>query len=230
MPTLLKPRDPYRASDCEFLAFIITYLDLLQACWLAEEQRLPPPPGAVSWTHLRKEGVPESCVISLLYQNHVEHLKPGGVAEESAGRLVPAGSLLLTEQSRFALTEQGRSFADHFLAEVLCPENVSLDLAWNQLVLGRFTPSYDAERRLFVWGHYLLKCFRQPSPNQETILRAAEEMDWPDWFNDPLPRAPGMSPKVRLHDTIKWLNHRQTQYLIHFKGDGSGRRLGWEYR
>src|SRR5436305_6697559 len=114
MPTLLKPRDPYPASGGEFLAFLITCFDLLEACRAAEEQGLPPTQGAVSWTHLREEGVPESCVVFLLFQNLVEHLKSGGLAGERAGRLLPAASLLLTEQSRFALTEQGRSFADHF--------------------------------------------------------------------------------------------------------------------
>jgi hypothetical protein len=229
MTTHLKPRAPHRATVVEFLGFIFILLDLLEARRSAEEQGLPPLQGAVTWTHLRQEGVPESCVLSLLFQKHVEHLKPGWEGE-GVGCLVPAGSLLLTEQSRIALTEQGRSFADHFLAGALCPENDSLETVWDQLLMGRFTPSYDAERRLFLWGHYVLKRFRQPSENQETILRTAEELDWPIWFDDPLPHAAGMSPKVRLHDTIKWLNHRQTMYLIHFQGDGTGRRLGWEYR
>jgi hypothetical protein len=38
------------------------------------------------------------------------------------------------------------------------------------------------------------------------------------------------NPKILLHDTIKDLNRRQLPYLIHFKGDGTGRRIGWEYR
>jgi hypothetical protein len=38
------------------------------------------------------------------------------------------------------------------------------------------------------------------------------------------------SPKVRLHDTIKALNRHQAPYLVHFKGDGTGTRIAWEYR
>jgi hypothetical protein len=157
-------------------------------------------------------------------------LKPESDAEEGPARLVPARSLLLTEQNRLSLTEEGRSFADHFLAELLGSEDGFFNTAWEHLLLGRFTPSYDAEQRLFIWGRHLLKRFRQPSENQEAILRAGEEMAWPCWFDDPLPHAAGMNPKVRLHDAIKWLNHRQVDYLIHFKGNGSGTRLGWEYR
>jgi hypothetical protein len=138
--------------------------------------------------------------------------------------------LLLTDQSHFALNDHGRAVAEDFLVHVLFPDNDSLEAAWDQIQLGRFTPSYDSEDRVFVWGLHLLKRFRQPSHNQEAILRAAEEMNWPLWFDDPLPRVLGMNPKVRLHDTIKWLNQRQAKCLIHFKGDGTGTRLGWEYR
>jgi hypothetical protein len=62
------------------------------------------------------------------------------------------------------------------------------------------------------------------------VLCSAEELGWPLWFDDPLPRQGGGRAKVRCHDTIKDLNRRQTPHLIHFKGDGTGMRIGWEYR
>ena len=37
-------------------------------------------------------------------------------------------------------------------------------------------------------------------------------------------------PKVRLHDTIKDLNRRQSLSVVHFHGDGTGRRVGWALR
>ena len=64
----------------------------------------------------------------------------------------------------------------------------------------------------------------------ELILCAAEELFWATWIDDPLPRQAGMNAKVRLHDTIKDLNRRQHPYVIQFKGDGTGTRVGWEYR
>jgi hypothetical protein len=79
-------------------------------------------------------------------------------------------------------------------------------------------------------GGHLLKCFRQPAGNQETVLATAEELQWLAWFDDPLPRTAGINPKQRVHDTINALNRNQTPYLVHFKGDGSGARFGWEMR
>jgi len=164
----------------------------------------------------------------LLFHGQVEHLLPGG--EPGPNGLVPNESLLLTDQSCFALNDCGRAAAESFLSNVFFGDQGCFAASWDQIQLGHFTPTYDSANRVFVWGFHLLKRFRQPSHNQETILSAAEEMNWPNWFDDPLPKAKGINPKVRLHDTIKWLNQRQVKSLIHFKGDGTGTRLGWEYR
>jgi hypothetical protein len=83
---------------------------------------------------------------------------------------------------------------------------------------------------IFSWGRHVLKQFRQRSANQEIVLSTAEELHWPLRFDDPLPGQAGSRPKVRCHDTIKDLNRRQVPYLVHFKGDGTGLRIGWDYR
>jgi hypothetical protein len=49
-------------------------------------------------------------------------------------------------------------------------------------------------------------------------------------FDDPLAFVRDKNPKILLHDTIKDLNRRHSPYLIHFKGDGIGRRIGGGYR
>jgi hypothetical protein len=96
------------------------------------------------------------------------------------------------------------------------------------LLLGQFLPCYDSEYRVLHWGAHLLKCFHQPAENQELILLAEEELNWPIWMDDPLPRLTGKNPKVRIHDTIKDLNrHHYESGLVHFRGDGSGTRIGW---
>jgi hypothetical protein len=97
---------------------------------------------------------------------------------------------------------------------------------WGRWVVGPLIPSYDKKERLFTWGQHMVKHFLQPAERQEIVLAAAEELGWPEWFDDPLPRVPGTNPKRRCHDTIQDLNRRQRIYLIHFKGDGSGRRIG----
>jgi hypothetical protein len=137
----------------------------------------------------------------------------------------------LTPTSSLALTDLGESFATDFLDTALVPDGDEVFAeVWNRLILGDLVPRYDQEDRVFSWGRHILKCFRQPAENQEIVLGAAEEMGWGPWFDDPLPRQTGCNPKQRLHDTIKDLNRRQIPYFVHFKGDGTGRRIGWEYR
>jgi hypothetical protein len=87
---------------------------------------------------------------------------------------------------------------------------------------------WDAEtRRLRVNGQ-LVKRFKWPAANQETILNAFQEEGWPDRIDDPLPPKPEQDPKRRLSDTIKCLNRNQTVQLIHFSGDGTGEGVLWE--
>src|SRR5215470_3202375 len=63
-----------------------------------------------------------------------------------------------------------------------------------------------------------------------SVLWAEEELGWRGWFEEPLARERGRNAKVRLHDTIKWLNQHPKLYLVHVKGDGTGMRVGWELR
>jgi hypothetical protein len=127
------------------------------------------------------------------------------------------------------LTELGKEFFFDCLVRALHASNEQEQAeAWDVLQTGLVLPRYHTADRLFTWGRHVIKHFRQPSVNQEMILRSAEELDWPDWFDDPLPRLAGINPKRRLHDTIKDLNRRQQTVLIHFKGDGTGIHIGWE--
>ena len=64
--------------------------------------------------------------------------------------------------------------------------------------------------------------------NQEAILTAFQEEGWPARIDDPLPPHPEQDPKRRLNDTIKCLNRKQSQSLIHFRGDGTGEAVIWE--
>jgi hypothetical protein len=221
--------DPHPASTDEFLAFLFAYIDLLVARSDALACGLPARAAPVSLSRLRARGVGDGVVLWLLYHAHVEHLRqgPDAVNGESPGAWE---SLRLSETSRFVLTADGETFADQFLALILEGDDDSFEAGWDMLQLGRLLPCYDTEERALTWGRHVLKCFRQPSLNQELVLRTAEELGWPRWFDDALPRVPGTSPKVRLHDTIKALNRHQNPYLIHFKGDGTGTRVGWEYR
>ncbi len=57
---------------------------------------------------------------------------------------------------------------------------------------------------------------------------AFEEEGWPHRIYDPLPPKGETNPKIRLHETIKWLNRNRENPLLRFLGDGTGEGLCWE--
>jgi hypothetical protein len=91
-------------------------------------------------------------------------------------------------------------------------------------------PHWDRDRRELRWANQLVKQYRLPAPNQELILAAFEEEDWPLSIDDPLPHEPEQDPKQRLHDTIKSLNRHQLRRLLVFTGDGTGEGVRWLQR
>ena len=74
----------------------------------------------------------------------------------------------------------------------------------------------------------MVKVFKLPSPNQETVLMAFQEEGWPPKIDDPLPPHGDILPKRRLHDTIKSLNRNQKSRRLRFMGDGTGEGVCWE--
>jgi hypothetical protein len=129
----------------------------------------------------------------------------------------------------FVLNERGREFTVVF-ADGETVARLAFRRKARDFLFGRLLPCFDVDARVLRWGAHVLKEFRQPAKNQITILEAAEELGWPNSFDDPLPRIAGIDAKVRCHDAIKRLNHHQRPYLIHFAGDGTGCRICWAYR
>ena len=66
----------------------------------------------------------------------------------------------------------------------------------------------------------LIKEFKVPAKNQELILAAFEEQNWPEGIDDPLPPSGEIEPKRRLHDAIIRLNRSHKKRLIRFGGNG----------
>jgi hypothetical protein len=210
---------------------VICYAELLGARWEAAAGFRPADAVAVPLSAFLEGGVRDTVLLWLLYRAHVAHLRASPESSSGLPILRLVNSVRISEASWFSLTDRGVKFGENFLADVLVPAGEDdFERAWDALLLGLLLPHYNHEDRVFTWGAHVLKCFRQPSVNQEIILRAAQELGWAAWFDDPLPRHKSANPKVRLHDTIKDLNRRQVPYLVHFKGDGSGRRVGWEFR
>jgi hypothetical protein len=90
-------------------------------------------------------------------------------------------------------------------------------------------PTWDRDRQQLRLGKMIVKQFKVPAANQETVLAAFQEEDWPVRIDDPLSPKPDQDPKRRLHDTINSLNRNQSRRLIRFLGDGSGQGVRWEF-
>jgi hypothetical protein len=95
--------------------------------------------------------------------------------------------------------------------------------------VARSSPRWDPQRRELSVDGRIVKRFRLPAPNQESILTAFEEEGWPLRILDPLPPKDEMDCKRRLHETIKTLNRHHFSRIIRFCGDGTGQGVLWEW-
>lgn len=230
---LIQPRAECRPfTPQEYDKFLLISIQLMVASTQAQEYRWDPRTHPVTLASLRPYGLGPAIPLWLLYQGLVEHLLPLWPTLADTPSYQPVASVVLQDTSAFVLTKAGEAFYDAFLGKMLFPPeqggNPHEALSW--LVFGKLLPRYEKDDRIFAWGAHLLKWFQQPAPNQELLLRTAEELGWRSWLDAPLPQRPCRNPKRRLHDTIADLNRRQQPFLIRFKGDGTGTRFGWMFR
>jgi len=170
---------------------------------------------------LHRAGLTTSDLRWLLCKGYVAHaaeISPPGADRRQFKKL---GLLRLTKRTCFVLTDAGLEALDSSNGSTL-----QFNLHLPQV---RGAPCWDGRRRELRLGDQLVKRFRVPALNQELILSAFQEDDWPAKLDDPLPPLPGLDSKRRLHDAIKSLNRRQIRPLLRFHGDGSGRGIHWDY-
>jgi hypothetical protein len=163
---------------------------------------------AVRIADLRSVGVRVPDLRWLIAQRYaragVEETEPGAnrrVFSQLGGGRFPA-------KTCFFLTDAGAAAARRIQTEV---------------------PFYDREKRELWARGELVKRFTQPAPDQETILLAFQELGWPRSIDDPLPKHPGQDAKERLRGVIFRLNQHQRNRMAHFRSDGTGQRIIWEF-
>lgn len=88
-------------------------------------------------------------------------------------------------------------------------------------------PVWDKDLNRLTLGDVLVKEYKTPAPNQQLILSVFQEEGWPSRIDDPLPPAPDLDPKRRLHETIISLNRNQRNRVLKFCGDGNGLGVRW---
>ncbi|MAG93437.1 MAG: hypothetical protein CMJ48_06785 [Planctomycetaceae bacterium] len=190
---------------------------------------------AVEIDRLRELGLDESDFRWLVCKGFVEHAREISFPGQERREFRVPGGLLFHESTSFVLTDAGAAAArEHHVGEGSVEgngERVAHSASTAQPCPDAdelHAPHWDDERRELSYADSLIKRFRSPSPNQETILQAFEEEHWRHRIDDPLPPVRNRDSKRRLHDTIVSLNRNQKNRLLRFMGDGTGLGINWE--
>lgn len=182
---------------------------------------------AVEIQYLRAANLSNSDLRWLVCKGYVEHSAEMSRTGQDERAFHPTGTLTFGKRTCFVLTEKGALFArqenDTARRCNEAPHSPDASKTSQQI------PEWDKERQELRVGGLVVKQFKVPAPNQEVILAAFQEEDWPPRIDDPLPPHPDQDAKRRLHDTITTLNRHQKHRLIRFSGDGSGEGIRWEY-
>ncbi len=204
---------------------------LLQAYDYADELDQDTWDLAVELDELRRAKLTNADLRWLEAKGYVEHAVETTGPDDEARHFRRTSLLRLSEPTCVVLTPAGVAMARE-IGNVKRP--VSADTASVGICsipaaeIAVAQPRWDHQRRQLRLGSHLVKEFKLPSRNQETVLMAFEEDGWPPRIDDPLPPVAHVDPRRRLHDTIKALNRKQKQTLIRFRGDGSGEGIRWE--
>jgi hypothetical protein len=219
-----------------------TLIVLLEAYQYAQDLDLDPWDFAVELPTLRPLGLTNSDCRWLIGRGWVEcgiELTLSGDERRSFRR---STNLKLSKRSSLVLTETGVAAAGGKLHEAR-PVELSARLAGRAgddrhpvsfpgiIAAGRAEakPIWDRDRQQLRLGKVIVKQFKVPAANQEAVLAAFQEENWPPRIDDPLSPQAEQDPKRRLHDTINSLNRNQKHPLVRFLGDGSGQGVRWEF-
>ncbi|PQO41050.1 hypothetical protein C5Y97_03545 [Blastopirellula marina] len=184
---------------------------------------------AVSIQQLRRLGATETDLRWLIRKGIVVHGREVTVRGDNGREFRSTGNLTFSRRTCFVLTEAGRknvnSEYDPFVQANVPKSNHCQPPG---TVPNSCVPRWEADLRKLLFDQQLVKRFKWPAVNQEMVLCAFQEEGWPERIDDPLPPQAEQDPKRRLADTIKCLNRKQENHLIHFHGDGTGQGIVWE--
>ena len=181
--------------------------------------------------------VPDMLITWFLRKGYVKACTPGEGNKQTGGH--EATVVEVENQSTvYLLTESGIRLAHSVLSadsSSLLGAPTSLGIAGRTMELELqhggvevVKPEWDIVRRELWYSGKLIKRYKLPSMNQETILTAFQEERWTLRIDDPLPQHAKLNPHVRLGNTIKALNRHQKNPLLRFRGDGTGEGVIWE--
>jgi len=187
---------------------------------------------------LHEAGLSISDLRWLFAKRLVKHRRETSVYGDPNRSFLPGDGFYFVDTACFVLTANGAEFASRVLkdaaqtksietAETATPSNGSPATSGGNGSQALVKPHWDSVRRELSVSSTIIKRFRVPAANQELILAAFHEEDWPDTIDDPLPVSSDTDPKTRLHDAINRLNGKQLNPILRFHGNGNGSGVYW---
>jgi len=196
---------------------------------------------ALELRELRSVELSNSDLRWLVMKGYVEHARESTLPGEAQRSFRRTKGLSFTKHTCFVLTDTGLDAAHSMgvfetqmdqiaeatpakapatTARISVPEIDAKPAA-------RVVPRWDGDLQELRVNGAIVKQFKVPAPNQEMILSAFQEENWPVRIDDPLPPHPDQDSKRRLHDTIVSLNRNHKSRFIRFMGDGTGEGVRW---
>lgn len=216
-----------RLRDDSFLSRLSTALQILYEANLnAQDCGMDLWQFAVELRTFKTAGVAVHDCRWLICQGYVVHGVEKTLAGQSSREFHVSSNLHFLSNSCFVLSDTGVPFASQVLQEQYARN--AADESRKGTAKRTQLPHWDSDLRELRHGALVIKRFRSPAPNQESILKTFEEENWPKRIDDPLPPKAGQESKRRLHDTINSLNRKQVIQRIRFFGDGTGEGVCWE--
>lgn len=210
-----------------------TLFTLLEAFEYAEDTESGIWDFAISIQHIDELGVTETDLRWLVKKGIIDHAREITSEGDDGRQFQSTGNLTFYRDTNIVLTSEGvlaaRAVVNGYTNQPDSDSPIRTSNTFSNNQIGKKAiPLWQSETRELWVGKVLVKHFKWRAPNQEIILSAFEEEGWPLRIDDPLPQLPELDPKRRLSDTIKCLNRKQVNAVIHFHGDGTGEGVTWE--
>ena len=201
---------------------------------------------ALSSGRLYEAGMTSSDLRWMVAKGFAEHGQEMSGYDDPHRSFRRSNGYFFNEETCLILTPSGAALAEHVFRETAPSPQATLSAlsavanetgpranarqpAHQINTVARFAlkPRWDAIRRELSLEGRIVKRFRVPARNQETILSVFEEEGWAEHIHDPLPGTQDIDAPTRLHDAINRLNRCQINPLLRFHGDGKGTGVFW---
>jgi hypothetical protein len=189
---------------------------------------------AVEHHSLRRLGLTVSECRWLILKGLATHARDISTADADRRTFEPLCNLALPPGTCFVITPGGMAEIDGLLTAEAWPIPVrkpecGLSLAPGNGRVRKLAPTWDPDCQQLRVARTIVKQFRLPAPDQEVVLAAFQESQWPSRIEDPFAPKPNQDSKQRLHRTINALNGNQRRPSIRFLSDEKGEGVQWEF-